>query len=492
MKYKILGIVAVVIVLAAAVIASPVEHTEGEEKRVHQHIDWRQDTGCDCSGKELCSHLPLVIIDTGGQEIPGKPTEEHDMFGEKAYTTVADGTSFINVKVAVIDNEGVNNHINDEPDFTTTAQIRVRGHESRHFEKSPYLLKFIDEKGEDNEISVMGMAAHHEWVLNGPYLDKSLVRNYMWYNISGELMEYAPNVRFCEVILDGDYRGLYLMAESITNGEECRLNLNINVKDSEMTGYLLRADRPTEADLESTRDIYTYSERSMLLKEDIAIRYPGKSKLTEEMAKDIELDYSAFEKALYSYDYDTEDYGYWNWIDVDNFVDYFLINEFTRNMDAGRYSTYIYKEPGEKYKLCVWDFNNACDNFINDEISADGMTMAESLWYLMLCKDEEFVEKIIERYESLRKTYFSEEYLVEYIDSVLEYLGPAVERNSLRWNEVMTEREPLIPAGRNRHSQEEAVDQLKTWLKDRGAWLDENIDSLRAVAHPSRNRAFNH
>ena len=77
------------------------------------------------------------------------------------------------------------------------------------------------------------MDAHHEWALHGPFLDKTLVRNYMWYNISGEIMEYSPNVRFFELVLNGEYRGLYLATEMITAGKEgARLNLQVNKKDN--------------------------------------------------------------------------------------------------------------------------------------------------------------------------------------------------------------------------------------------------------------------
>ena len=492
MKYKLMGGAMAALILVCALAASALEAGEGPS-RVHQHLSARgPDAGCDCDGTQLCTHLPLVIIDTGGQEIPGVPNGEEDYYGEELYTTAEDGTDFINVQVTVIDNEDQNNHPSDTPDFTTASQFRIRGHASRHFEKSPYLLKFIDEDGEDNPISVMGMGAHNEWVLNGPYLDKSLIRNYLCYNLAGEIMEYAPNVRYCELIVDGDYRGLYLMVESITSGDDCRLNLRSNVKDSSITGYLLRLDRTVEEEVGSTRDIYTYMERMIFVRDDEAIRYPGKNRLTEELAREIELEYSAFEKALYSYDYDTEEYGYWNYIDVDNFVDYFIINEFTRNVDSGRYSTYLYKELGEKYKLCVWDFNNAMDNFPDDEITTENFALSDRVWYDMLFRDEEFAERVIERYWELRRTVLSDEYLNRYIDETLEWLGPAIDRNTERWRESIEEWEPLTPEERNVYSQEEAVDQVRHWLHERGEWLDENIQALQARAHPSRNHAYNH
>ena len=492
MKYKLMGGAMAALILVCALAATALEAGEGPV-RVHQHLSSRQpDAGCDCDGTELCTHLPLVMIDTGGQEIPGAPNGEEDYYGEELYTTAEDGTDFINVQVTVIDNEDRNNHPSDTPDFTTVSQFRIRGHASRHFEKSPYLLKFIDEDGEDNSISVMGMGAHNEWVLNGPYLDKSLIRNYLCYNLAGEIMEYAPNVRYCELIVDGDYRGLYLMVESITAGDDCRLNLRSTVKDSSITGYLLRLDRTVEEEVGSTRDIYTYMERMIFVRDDEAIRYPGKNRLTEELAREIELEYSAFEKALYSYDYDTEEYGYWNYIDVDNFVDYFIINEFTRNVDSGRYSTYLYKELGEKYKLCVWDFNNAMDNFPDDEITTENFALSDRVWYDMLFRDEEFAERVIERYWELRRTVLSDAYLNRYIDETLEWLGPAIDRNTERWRESIEEWEPLTPEERNVYSQEEAVDQVRHWLHERGEWLDENIQALQARAHPSRNHAYNH
>lgn len=492
MKYRVIGTFAAVLMLLTVLLTSAWSD-EGPANRVHQHLTARQpDAGCDCDGSELCTHLPLVLIDTGGQEIPGKVTGQTDDFGETINTLAADGRDVIDVSFVVVDNQTRNNHPSDEATLTTTAQIRVRGHSSRLFEKSPYQLDFVDENGEAAPAAVMGMPAHSEWVLYGPYLDKSLVRNYMWYNIAGEVMEWAPNVRYCELILNGEYRGLYLMVETITDGEDCRLNLSTTEQNVKTTGYLLRGDRTTQEDLGGQRDIYTYLERMLTLRTDILIKYPGRSSLTQELRQEIELDYAAFEKALYSYDYDTDDYGYWNYIDVDNFVDYFLINEFSLNVDAGRYSTYIYKDLSGKFKLAVWDFNNACDNFFTDPLPPDQINMVSHTWFFMLCKSEDFVERLLDRYDELRASVLNETYLLNYIDETLAYLGPAVERNNQRWNDAMTQWEPLTPVERNLHSHEEAVDQLKEWLYERGIWLDENIHTIRQNCHPSRTKVYDH
>lgn len=490
MKYRIAGICMTVLMLLIVTAFLPVEE-EGKSERIHQHLTAKKDTGCSCDKTQLCTHLPLVLIDTQGQEIPGEIIGR-DKFGQGIGSETEDGEEVINVNIKVVDNDNANNHPSDVENFTSLCELRKRGNSSRYFSKPSYNLRFVDERGENRDIPVMGMGAHHEWVLNGPILDKSLVRNYVWYNIAGEIMDYAPNVRFCELMLDGEYQGIYLMVETITNGVNCRLNLKMNVRNSQTTGYLLKCDRPVEVDLGSVRDIYTYSERSFQIQEDVTVRYPGKSVLTEEIAEEIELDYAAFEKALFSYDYDTEDFGYWNWIDVDNFIDYCLINEFAQNVDAGRYSTYVYREVGEPIRLCVWDYNNACNNYRDNDFGTQGFACIYRWWYFMLLKDENFVEKMLDRYEELRTTYLDTKYLENYIDETVEYLGPAVERNSQRWGSKLTYWERLSPAERNPRSHAEAVRMLKEWIAGRGAWLDENIHVLRQYAHPSRNKFYNH
>ncbi len=71
-------------------------------------------------------------------------------------------------------------------------------------------------------------------------------------------------------------------------------------------------------------------------------------------------------------------------------MDYYLINEFSMNIDAGSYSTYIYKDMTGKYKLAVWDFNNACDNYVETETGHSELMLYDSVWYFMLFKSERF------------------------------------------------------------------------------------------------------
>lgn len=488
MKYKIMGFVACIAVLATSVLV-PLMSTD-DHQRYHQHLEAQPKAACQHGDDVFCTHLPLVEIDTDGIEIPGGPIYDENGKRLPHYTTAADGSNTIAAYMEIKDSETENNHLSDPATMKSKIQIRVRGNSSRTFDKKGYAIRLVDDQGENAPQAVMGMAAHHEWVLHGPFIDKTLIRNYMWYNIAGEIMDYAPNVRFCEVVLNGEYQGVYVMAESITAGQDgARLSLSVDKKDSTFSGYLLRLDRESDEPLQNLNSFTDYTHRTAM---QLEVIYPGRSNLTEELQRSITRDFSDFEKALYSYDYDSETYGYEQYIDTQSFVDYFLINEFTCNYDAGWLSTYMYKDLDGKYRMCIWDFNSACDNYQDTTIAPNHFEMQNCLWYNMLLKDEDFTDQIITRYRQLRKSYFSEEYLNNYIDDVIEYLGPAIDRNFEKWGYTFSEEEDLLkPTERNPRTYEEAVDNMKGFLQQRIAWMDENIEVLRQYSVESKVKKFN-
>ena len=487
MKYRLAGILALLLVLTGAFAATALD-SENPKNRVHQHQTARQpDAGCSCNGKELCTHLPLVMIETGGQEIPGVPITDANG-QETGFTTTPAGEEMLRAKLSVISDDAHNHHPSDTPDLESELLIRIRGNSSRYFDKKSYLLRLTQQDGSYRKAEVMGMAAHYEWALYGPYLDKSLLRNYMWYNIAGEIMDYAPNVRFCEVMIDGAYQGLYVMTETITNGDDCRLDISAPVQGTGKTGYLLRLDRGSSTPVKNIETFSNYAYRNM---QKINIQYPRSGDLTETLANSIAQDFSDFEKSLYSFDYDTENYGYKHEIDVQSFVDYFILNEVTANYDAGWLSTYIYRDIGGKYRMVIWDFNSACDNYMDSTLAPQHFEMQHNVWYFMLMKDEEFTDQIIRRYRQLRQTYLSDACLDRYIDETVAYLGDAIDRNYTVWGYTL-QLDLIQPAERNPRSQEAAVAQLKDFLQQRTRWMDQNIEVLRQYSHESKNKKFNH
>lgn len=486
MKYRLIAFAACAVALIIALLAVMPE--ELYDKRVHQHLTAAEKIE-DNASSAFSTHLPLVCIDTGGIDIPGRAYE--GVNGKTAYTTTEDGADRINAHMTVIDHETTYNHIEDEPTLESTIIIHVRGTSSRWFDKSGYALRLINEDGTNNPQCVMGMDAHHEWVLHGPFLDKTLMRNYVFYNIGGEIMDYAPNVRFCELMLNGEYKGVYVMVETIAAGDNgARLNLSVNAKKNTFTGYLLLLDRDTEG----IKSITSFVDYSFQLGKTlgVTIEYPGRANLTEEMRRKIERSFSDFEKSLYSYDYDNEKFGWRTQIDEQSFIDYFLINEVLCNYDAGAVSTYVYKGVDGVLRMCLWDMNSAGNNY---EVDYDGsqFQLQYAPWFLMLLKDEGFVDDLIERYWELRKTYLNEEYISNYIDDVVAYLGDAVDRNWEVWGYTFVEDayQYLAPDERNPKDYNEAVAQLKDFLKVRFEWLDENIDVLRQYSAKSGVKKFN-
>ncbi|MBR1483274.1 MAG: CotH kinase family protein [Ruminococcus sp.] len=484
MKNKIIGIILCVALLITGFTATI--FVRQEPGRVHQHLTAAEKAACtNHDSGEFCTHLPLVQIETD-EDIPGKP-----VYSKKKHThertTAADGSDRIVSTVKITDHDETNNHLGDEPTLESLATIHVHGNSSRYFDKLGYKLKLIDDKGNSNNQSVMGMAAHSEWVLHGPYLDKTLIRNYMWYNIGGEIMSYAPNVRFCELFINGEYEGVYVMTETITAGEDgARLQLSVNKKDNTYSGYLLRMDRTSDVDINNfTKYVYRLNQTS-----GINIEYPGPKNLTPELSTSITKDFSEFEKSLYSYDFDSDEFGYKKTIDFNSFVDYFIINEFTLNYDAGGYSTYIYKDQNGRFRMCIWDFNNSCDNYQEQSIPIDDFRLINAPWYWMLVKNEDFTKRIIERYHDLRTSVLSDDYLDEYIDDTIAYLGDAIDRNFERWGYTFEDDELLTPEDRNLHSYDEAVTQLKSFVKRRAEFLDTNIDVLAQYCAESRVKKF--
>lgn len=230
----------------------------------------------------------------------------------------------------------------------------------------------------------------------------------------------------------------------------------------------------------------------------IDIVYPSEDVLTPDQRQWICDEFNRFEKALYSYDYDTDSYGYWNTIDVDTFVDYFIVNELALNGDAGLYSTYFYQDFGGK--LCIgplWDFNNAFNNYMERDLTDNGFIMIDRPLYFMLTKDEQFTDKVIERYRQLRETALSDERLESYIREAADYLGPARERNYQVWGYSFDPANveanmKLVPDERNPQSYEEALDQMEDSLLGRAAWLDRNIENIRQFSHESAVKRYNH
>lgn len=410
-------------------------------------------------GRIFDTHLPVIVIDTGGQRI------------EKDNETWAE--------ISVINPSHSSSESDYITDFSSTAVIKYRGNSSfSTFDKKQYRIEFRREYGEEwnKKYSVMGMSPASDWVLNAPFLDRSLVRNRIIFDVSRELLSWAPDTRYCEVFLNEEYQGLYLMIEPVTN-EEARLNLTDYGLVSGQTAYVLKRDRDdTEENV-----LTTYGTRNGKTSNQLSISFPTPSRLTETQYQWIERDISQIEEVLYSDLFDHPDYGYAAYIDVASFVDYYIINEFTLTTDAGYLSTYMYKDITGKLKTTVWDFNNSFNNYPWEVKSNEMFYTSQSNWYNRLFQDRKFTDTVVARYRELRKGVLSEENQLALVDENVAYLGKAIDRNFEIWGytfylHLLSNDEE----GNNRdpHSYEEAVQQLKRCIIERGDFLDQNIETL--------------
>lgn len=486
MKNKIIVFGVVLFMLSSSFLFSGISFTSN--KRIHQHLEEQVKRTCDHSKNVFCTHLPIIEIDTD------KQLEEIEKKGKNNSQYLRDNK--VMGKIYTFESQTTYNHLEDVPYSSRLGMIGYRGSTSIHFDKKSYKINFINEDfSENRDGELLSMPAHDEWILNGPFLDKTLLRNYIGMNIAGEIMSDTPEVRFCELVVDGEYKGIYVAMENIARGEE-RINISSYKGDKPFSSYILRQDR----DLDGQKEINNFGKYSKKMAENtvVEIFYPKESIENKALETFIKKDFSEFEKAIYSFDYDDDKYGYKKLINTHSFIDYFVINEFFKNSDAGIFSTYFYKDIRGKIHIGpVWDFNNAWDNYMKNKSDAFGFEMVRYPRYEMLIKDEAFVEAVISRYESLRKGVLSEAYLMNYIDETVAFLGDAIERNNAVWGysfepNNLNYYNKLHPIERNIGSYEEGILQLKTFIKKRGEWMDEHIGHLKQYAHESVNKEFNH
>ena len=494
MKYRLICLAAAALMLAAVIA---LQDYQPRGNRDHQHREAAAYTPCQDHGEELfCTHLPLFNIVT---DAPIPAPHLYDENGK----VLMDGESLVvndemvGASVQFFTNPEGNNHLTDTPDVSARGRIRTRGNTSRRFDKKGYLLKFTQDNGVDGlDVSLDTMAADNSWVLHGPILDKTLLRNYLCYNITGQIMEYVPEVRFCELFLNGEYQGLYVLTEKIKYNEAGRCDIQKTDPKLRETSFILKMDKRAadpNHDLQTFFDFNGIRGLSYRPNEFFEIIYPNDT-LTQPQKEYIISEISLLEKTMASFDLSDRGAGYSAYLDMDSFVDYYVLNQFMLNVDAGHLSTYYCKDLRGKIKIIGWDYNNVFNNFFLDVYATESFSYTNQ-WYGYLLRDARFVKRVVERYHALRETILSDAYLEYYILETIEYLGPAVARNNARWGYTYTreycEQNPeisLSPLERNPSSYDQAVAQLVEAIQDRGAYLDTHIEALYANCHASVNK----
>lgn len=380
------------------------------------------------------TNLPIVVLSVD-KEMPAykKYREGQEILsGEDPYVTG---------KIKVIDGGAGDNTLATPVSFNSAIRIKMKGHSSIGYDKKQYKLKTVLAGGEENDADILGMGKGSEWVLNGSMADKSMIRNYLAYRIASEIggNNMAPDSRFCEVLMEKNgsytYQGVFLLTETISRGDE-RVKLDKYNPKNVYSSYIVRRDRKTGTDV--MLDTYgrlsgNVSSEEKALDNWIGLKYPSQAKLTDATKQYIEKDFSKMEKVIYSDDYSIFR-TYDQYIDTQSFADYFLINEFFGNYDAGKHSTYMYKNSGEKLRIGpVWDYDQAMNNNPLVEMDLNDLAFQTRDIYAQICNDKKFMKLLKNRFAYLRQNHLSEEHLFDVIDETTAYLKSAQIREWYRW-----------------------------------------------------------
>ncbi len=423
------------------------------------------------------SNLPIVVIKTLSDSIKNEPK--------------------VTATMGIIDHgKGKRNSITDAfNNYNGTIGIEFRGQSSQdNSPKKPYSIELRDATGADQPASIMGMPEESDWALIAPYADKSLIRDALTYTIAAHLMPYAPRFRFCELILNDKYQGVYMMTEKIKRDKNrvdiAKLKTLDVAGDSLTGGYVFKWDKGSPGDL-SFPSKYKTGDRP----HRFFVEYPKQKDIQPQQLAYLKTYVQNFEAVLAGNNYKDTQSGYQKYIDVKSFIDYNIINEWSYNIDAQRLSTYFYKDKDSKDPRLkagpVWDYNlafgnaNYCEHdkvegWLNDfNLRCPQDYWLQPFWFKRFWSDHKYAAALGQRWQKLRKDTLSDARINAQIDSLAAELEEAQERNFQRWNILKTWVWPNAYVGNTYYAE---IQYLKIWLKDRALWLDKNMAVLQNPA----------
>ena len=306
---------------------------------------------------------------------------------------------------------------------------------------------------------------------------------------------YSVRTSLCEVLVDSAYKGIYVFCEKLKR-DQYRVDiaklLSADTIGDELTGgYILQQNywdasnsfqsnySPIDHPGFDVHFVYEYPEAD-------SINAPQKSYIASYV--------DSLETALYSPDFADPVTGYRKYLDVKSFIDYFLVNELSRNNDGFKKSVFFYKDKysnGGKLKAGpVWDFDWAWKNLYGCSIfeNLDGSGWAHHIndcptdnyscgWYIRMLQDSTFANELRCTYEDYRQTMLDTASIFAYIDSIRTLVQNAQARHFQKWP-ILGISGPAPEVGAIATTYNAELDTLKAWIKLRLQWLDENIPGL--------------
>ena len=237
-------------------------------------------------------------------------------------------------------------------DSPLPLQVKGRGNYTwTAFRKKPYRLKF------DQKASPLGMkSSRHFTLLAHPDDDLAFLRNTVGFELSRMLgLAYTPEQRPVEVVLNGDYIGLYMLTDKIRVAHD-RVDITEQL-DGETDQYNITGGWLLEID--------NYEEEGQIRITEgngSALRFTCHS---PEVLSDEQRDYmtaflQAADDAIYSADKSSTRWE--QYIDADTLARFYIVQEMMDNAESFHGSCYIHKDRGSDKKLefgPVWDFGNS-------------------------------------------------------------------------------------------------------------------------------------
>lgn len=382
--------------------------------------------------------LPIVFIDTKGECLDQNVAEK------------------IPATMKVLD--GATNNVADSAKGTRyDIGIKVRGQSSAKFPKPGYSIEVRDEKGEGMDVSLFGLPPADDWVLHGPYVDKSMMRNALAHWLFRQAGHYSPRTRHFDLYINGVYRGVYVLIEKIKRGKY-RVNVS-KLKETDISGddvtggYIWAFDKTgTNTGGMGFDDVNTegFSTADGL---NVIMHYPKKKKLQQQQQAYLKKYLEDLENLFKN---GGNGCGYENYVDMTSALDYVLHEEVTNNSDSYWCSFFLHKpkdSKGGKVTLGpAWDFNLAMSNgggigststdgwqIENPQKQGQGgmMMMGGGLkapnWLIGMWKDSLYQSELKKRWAELRSGVWHTKTMDTYLDSMKVYITKAADRNFKRW-----------------------------------------------------------
>jgi len=419
------------------------------------------------------SDLPIVSINTLGETIPNDPK--------------------ITAYMGIIDNgPGALNELTDPFNgYDGYIGIETRGNSSEQFLKKSYGFETRDSLGEDLDAPLLGMPEESDWVLIANNSDKSLLNNALTFDLAQRMDHYAPRWRNVEVVLNGEYVGVYLLVEKIKRDADrvdvAKLEPADTLGDDLTGGYIVKIDWAQGTNLINWESDFAPPGAGNGQFIRFLLDHPDEP--LPAQAAYIQAYVDSFEHALAGAAFSDTAIGFRHFLDERSAIDYFLLSEFARNVDGYRQSTFFHKDKdsnGGELKLGpVWDFDlaygnanycGATDTAGWHYLFADLCNTDQNLppfWWGRLLEDPAYRDSMRCRWESLRYTVLDTVRLDAWCDSMASTLAAGQQHNFSIWRTLGTFVWPNPLPVPETYAGE--IQELKDWMHARWLWLDQNI-----------------